>query len=157
MITLLSQEEKEREAAAKRAMERAAEEYAQEAAKLASVSVTAPKAGQQAKVKSKTTRTRAKKKQNPEDDFWVRASRHATLAWIARTLDLDLSSFCLFMASDRCQNTGLASQERLEILHKVSTFCTQMNSSFSTILHATASLIRAKDAINLCNLAALKA
>lgn len=57
--------------AAKNAIEKAAQEYAEEAAKLAAASEAAPKAGQQPKVKSRPARSRNKKKQVPEDDFWV--------------------------------------------------------------------------------------
>lgn len=55
-------------------MEKAAQEYAEEAAKLAAISQTAPKPGQQSKTKSKTTRAKPRKRtETPEDDFWVRA------------------------------------------------------------------------------------
>ena len=66
------QEAQERDAAAKKAQERAAEEYAAEAKKMAAIAAAAPKPAPPPKEKTRPARNRNRKKQNAEDDFWVR-------------------------------------------------------------------------------------
>ena len=80
------QEAKERDAAAKRAMERAAEEYAAEAKKMAAIAAAAPKPAPAPKEKNRPARPRNKKKQNPEEDFWVRSFVPALATCSANTL-----------------------------------------------------------------------